>query len=376
MKLTYSIFFLALLLVEPADLSSQCNQTETEQKEHGWSRIDDASTSHVAPSLLPKQQQTVQKISEIMKAFYPKPKGAEISWYGNYFVRKIVNQYPNSYDAEIILQNYKCINNKEVRLSYNSSVFVGVNSLTFMSSDLDMNGKSYVTLRALFTKKDGYIYYIFDENDKYKREEEYIITYPDKLPFTYMTRKEYITEARADQAKIYEAKTAELKKNYKVRPKAEQEAERQKMIDGFKKSYQGNALTARIDQYNRDYKTDEQRLDEALKFNTSFYEKILSKYNVFLASQSEEYLSQPAIVLPYTRENFDGFEKNRNDKNLVYIIKDNPEYYNRNLPVSAPQYFSVLIRHSLGAVQDKMFYEAINKKELLDDLYGLLQANQ
>jgi hypothetical protein len=241
-----------------------------------------------------------------------------------------------------------------------------------MSSDLDMNGKSYVTLRALFTKKDGYIYYIFDENDKYKREEEYIITYSDKLPFTYMTRKEYITEARADQAKIYEVKTAELKKSYKVRPKAEQEADKQKLIDGFKKSYQGAALTARIEQFNRDYKTDEQRLEEALKFNTSFYEKILSQYDVFLASHDEEYLSQPAIVLPYTRQNFDGFEKNRNDKNLVYILKDNPDYYNKNLPASAPQYLTVLIRHSLSGNQDKMFYDAINRKELLDNLSGIL----
>ena len=375
MRPTFSILFLVLLFTFPADLYSQCNQTETEQKEHGWRKIEDASANKIPPALLTQQQETVRKISEIAKALYSKPKGAEISWYGNYFVRKIVNQYPNSYDADIILQNYKCINNKEVLLSYNSSVFVGVNSLTFMSSDLDMNGKSYVTLRALFTKKDGYIYYIFDENDKYKREEEWILAYPDKLPFTYMTRKEYITEARADQAKKYEAKTAELKKSYKVRPKTEQEADKQKLIDGFKKSYQGDALTARIEQFNRDYKTDEQRLDEALKFNTAFYDKILSNYDQFLASHSEEYLSQPAIVLPYTRENFDGFEKNLNDKNLVYILKDNPEYYNKNLPVSAPQYFSVLIRHSLGAVQDRMFYDAISRKELLDNLSALLGAS-
>jgi hypothetical protein len=56
------------------------------------------------------------------------------------------------------------------------------------------------------------------------------------------------------------------------------------------------------------------------------------------------------------------------DKNLVYVIKDDPSYYNKDLPATAPQYISVLLRSPSKGIPGKFFYEAFNRKILLDEL--------
>jgi hypothetical protein len=349
-----------------------CDQNDINQMEHSWNKEVDANTRIPGNVNLPKEQAVIKSISEIASALYPKPKGGEVYWHGNFDISHIENQYPNSYSIDVVLKPYRCKNDQVILTSYTSSLFISINSPGFMGGTIEISGKKYSTIRALSETKNGYTYFNFDENDRVKVQEMWIISYKDKLPYTYMTRKEYLIEARADQVKEMEGKIDYAKKGNKVRPQSEQDAAKQKSIESFKKNYQGAALESRIAQFNKDYKSDQQILDEALADIRKWYDKIFKVYDDFLASHSEEYLSKPAIVLPYTRANFDGFETNMKDKNLVYIIKNDPSYYNRDLPVTSPQYITVLMRYMTQGVPDKFFYEGLNKKSLLDSLSGLL----
>jgi len=350
----------------------QCSQLEIDQKEYSWKKDPDAVTDKAGPANLPGEQAVVKKIVDIATGFYPKPKGGEISSHGYFDGITAPGQYAKGYNVNIVYKRYICANGKVFLNQYNSSVFVGLNSLLNMGKKITMNGKTYTSLLASYTNKDGYIYYPFDVNDRNNIEEEWILTFDGKLPFSFMSRKEYVTEARIDQQKEKDAKSAEIKKNFKIRSKQEQDAEKQRFKDGFAKSYQGDALTKSLAQFDRDYKTDQQKYDEANNFNEDFYNKILKKYDDFISSHDDAYLSQPAVILPYTRQNFDGFDGKTDPLNSVYLLKDDPSYYKTNLGVTSPQYITVLIRHPRKGDTDALFYNAYNKKEFLDALASLL----
>ena len=108
-----------------------------------------------------------------------------------------------------------------------------------------------------------------------------------------------------------------------------------------------------------------------MKYNEDYYGKLLSKYDSFISSHDESYLSQPAVILPYTRQNFDGFDNTSDPINSVYILKNDPSYYNTAIGVTTPQYITVLIRHPRKGDTDGLFYNAYSRKEFLDALAAL-----
>jgi hypothetical protein len=370
---TLKYFLVSVLTFYPFIIANpQCSQLEIDQKEYSWKKDPDAVTDRPGPANLSGEQAIIKKFIDIAAGYCPKPKGGEIFSHGYFDGRIVPGQYPKGYEANIVFKRYLCTNGKVTLIPYSSSVFIGLNSLLFMGNEITMNGKTYTTLFASFINKDGYFYYPFDVNDRDKTEEEWILTYNGKLPFSFLSRKDYVIEARADQQKVKDAKNAEIKKNFKIRSKAEQDAEKQRFMDGFRKSYQGDALNKRLEQFDHDYKTDQQKYDEAMKFNEDFYGKILKKYDDFILTHNEAYLSQPAIILPYSRQNFDGFDGKSDPLNSVYILKNDPSYYKTSLGVTTPQYITVLIRHPRKGDTDALFYNAFNRKEFLDTLASLL----
>lgn len=350
-----------------------CDQNLIELKEHQWKKEPDALSSKPGSANLPKEQAIVKNFASFVQALYPKPKGAEITWSGYFDSPPIDRQYPNAYASNIYLKPYKCVNNKEVLISYRSSLFIYANSLGFMGGKMTLNGKDYSTIRALSEMHDGYIYFTWDKNDPEKQDEEWLITYPGKLPFTYVTRKEYLSEAKAEQTKKMEDMIKSVEAGRKIRPQSEQDAEKQKEIDFYKTQYSGTRLDAMLEQYNKNYKTDRQKLDEAVALTRKNYQEVFTAIDSYLNNSTEEYLSQPAIVLPYGTYSFRSFEKNNTDINLVYIIRDNPDYFNKKLPVTEPQYICVLLRHMKKFTADRLFYEAVNQKALLDNLSAFIK---
>jgi hypothetical protein len=350
-----------------------CDQAQIDLKERSWKKDPDALTSKAGAANLPKEQAVNQKIYSVVQALYPKPKGGEIVWAGYFDSPKTDKQYPNAWAADFFFKPYKCINNKEVLISYRSSLFIYCNSLGFMGGKMTLNGKEYSTTRALSEIRDGNIYFIWDKDNPDNAEEEWLITYPGKLPYTYVSRKEYLVEAKAEQTKEMEKMVKSVESGHKIRPQAEQDAEKQKEIDYYKKNYSGPRLETMMVQYEKSYKSDQQKLDDAVALTRKNYQELFTAIDNYLNNSTEEYLSQPAVVLPYGTYSFRSFEKNTTDKNLVYIIRDNPEYYNKNLPVTEPQYIAVLLRHMKKYVPDQLFYEAVNQKALFDNLALMLR---
>ena len=369
--LPLSIFSLFIVCSVPAQ---PCDQQVMEQREHGWAQIPDALTSRADKNGIDKA--FVRKLSTIISPMLPKPRGGEGFWYGNYDGKPVKLQYSKPYMANFIFKNYLCVNGKEVlNNGYNASAFINVNGLGDIGGSITLNGKEYSTIRFINTIKNGYPYFSFNrDNNPYSTEmhESWLITYKDKLPFTYMSRKEYLQEAKAEQNKKMEEMIASVKLGHKIRTRTEQEAEKQKQIDYYRIHYKGSALESVLARFEKDYRTDEQKLDDAVELTKKNYGVLFTVISNYLNNSPAEYLEQPAVVLPYGTYSFKNFEANEKDINAVYILRNNPNYYNVKLPVSAPQYITVVIRNLIKIKSADAFAIALKKKELLDNLFATL----
>jgi hypothetical protein len=171
------------------------------------------------------------------------------------------------------------------------------------------------------------------ENTQWESEtkEEWLITYDGKLPFEYVTRKEYLEKVKEKLALQLKESIAASKDVIQIRPKAEQEKEKNEMVEMFVKG------SARANKYLAEYKTDEQKLEESITKNKEEYTQKLAFVEKQLNLPETE-LKKTAIITSLTNSDFSGFAE-ENDQYALIIVKDNPAYFNPKLSKEVPQSF-------------------------------------
>ncbi len=147
--------------------------------------------------------------------------------------------------------------------------------------------RGYLKLKRMPQKKNGF-YYLGEEFEGDPRDtiktQTWLITYDDQLPFSYVSRREYLllTKKRLEKT---------------------------------------------------------MREDSAGK---GFYDQYLNRINSFL-NDSEAELNKPAICQSNDEERFTGFVE-EGTKNSFIAVKPNPAYYRKNLQKSVPQFFTVAFK--------------------------------
>lgn len=162
------------------------------------------------------------------------------------------------------------------------------------------------------------------------------ITYEGKLPYRYVSRKEFLEK----QVAICEANLKELNQFYSSKGWKEQfEAfpeYKEKMLAGRKSNLSMHEDP--LEAYRRDLKKDAAWLNEmAVVKPVSLRDP---KTNVYL----------------YSRYDFTTVD----DPSMVVPIMPNPGYYNRNLPKSAPQFMVINVGRTDGFI-------GVNIRKVVDD---------
>jgi hypothetical protein len=142
------------------------------------------------------------------------------------------------------------------------------------------------------------------------------------MPYIPVTRKEYLLAAKVELAAKKVAIAAAVKTKVTVRPAAVQEAEKKAMIEQLKAVYTGVALEVRMRQYLKNYRTDEQYLQDHIDFEAEGVDSAMHLMTDLLAQMSPAGLGKPAIV-SVPAVDFNGFEDGHTDRMLVRM---NPAY--------------------------------------------------
>ncbi|NCI47434.1 hypothetical protein [Sediminibacterium soli] len=180
-----------------------------------------------------------------------------------------------------------------------SNEIFSLNNL-YASSLAEDDSRGYLKLTKRPEKKDG-CYFMGEETigDRANKIKEYrwLITYNDTLPFSYLSQKEYLLIQRKRLEKDIEDSPGEQK----------------------------------------------------------YLEKFISTIDACLKRPEEE-LKQPAVCLWNEEERFEKFVSEGAPGSFI-AVKPNPDYYHKKLPMSSPQFFSVVYKIAHG---DPVFEENIS----------------
>lgn len=289
-RFAFLVSFLLIVLISGAD-GQDCTPQTLAQKP-GVLRASklSGSTGGVSAADLAREKSALTNIHKMIAAGYT-PAGVV----GDYSFRFSNGKTADTFGYSLYLLKYNC----DKASSDKSKFYVGTDTPTVVRIDAnvinafdlsaadttDNSFRGYLLLPILPKRVDGF-YYLGDNPSgsarPQQKEYSWLITYDDALPFSVLTRREYLLLTRARLEKL-------IKEN-------------------------GNS--------------------------TGFYNEYVSRVDDYL-KKSEAELSQPAIVNRTDEERFTGFFK-EGERSAFYAVKHNPAYYKKGLPKSAPQFFTVV----------------------------------
>jgi len=305
-----------LLLLSLSSISQDCSKELLKQRPGTWKTGPQASINNVSPADLVKEKAIVAAIHKMVFTKY-KPTGCEISYSNVYGKHPSAGQIwmADPYHYAMYILRYLCDGNSKDKtkyyVDYSTPTTVNITANVFYPLNLfatdpvdDLRG--YLKLKVKPVKKDGW-YFMGEEivgdygTASEIKEYRWLITYNDTLPFSYLSRKEYllIQKKRLEQA----IKDSPGEKTY---------------FDGF-----------------------------------------LKNINDYLAKPESE-LSKAAICMWNDEERFEKFVE-EGTKGSFFAVKTNLDYYHKKLPRSTPQFFTVVYKISKGDPVFEENMEAIKK---------------
>jgi hypothetical protein len=320
--------------------AQNCTNASLLQTPGVWKESNTVS-SGIASADLAKGKKVLEAISKMIKSTYT-PMGLEANRHLSYSP-PLTDLFPvNYYTYSIIPLNYYCKGNA-VKTEGETSTYFKISTNLFNreiyqtpDNTETASGTGYHYISDMPVQKDGYWY--FSEKDVTLafgipgKESQWLVTYDGKLPFAYVTKKEFLET----QKKIV------LNAKHMSASGFEDVLKRNENEKGFKETEYKNDPEKLSKYMKMDYLPSKERYEKLLADNEKKYKPVFDKIEEQLNLPVSE-LNQQAIVkddphspsLYLFTDDSDGFGQ--------VLIKPNPAYFNGKLPRSSPQFFWIFI---------------------------------
>ena len=325
------------ILFVSLNLSAQdCTETSLLQKPGVWKEGLKGSVSGIQATDLDRERKVVASLHNLIKSKYT-PMGVEADFYGSYDTPDA--EIPvNNYNYNILFLHYYCEGNiMKTAHETSTSFFIAANrfdgNIYDTPAENNTPGEGYYSLIKMPVEKDGCFY--FEENASLGfgmigKSRNWLITYDGKLPYAYVSRKEFLEKQKhmllMAMPKSIESSKENLKMNEEEKGRKEEEYKNdpEKLQSYLKKFYM----------YNKD------RFEKEMLRTEQDYKNALSKIETLLQMPSGE-LAQPAIIKKDPNDYLSYLFTTDDDAFGRVLIRPNPEYFNSKLPRSSPQFFLV-----------------------------------
>ena len=285
---------MAWILFVSLKLSAQdCTETSLMQKPGIWKEGMKGSVSGISSADLDKEKKVVAVLHNMIKSKY-NPMGVEADFNGSYD-RPDTEIPVNFYNYNIYFMPYICENNI-IKTAHETSTTLSIAANRFdgkiyeTPDENNTSGEGYYGLLKMPVEKDGCLY--FEENASLGfgmngKSRSWLITYDGKIPYAYVTRKEFLEKQKQMLLKAMPGSTENSKES----------------ID---------------------------------------YKNALTKIETLMKMPAGE-LAQPAIVKRDPNDYLSYLFTTDDDSFGRVLIKPNPGYFNSKLSRSTPQFFVVNI---------------------------------
>jgi hypothetical protein len=237
---------------------------------------------------------------------------------------------PDSYGYSLYFLPFYCQGAQTKTETHTATVMnVWVNEADFVFSksaterySLDEAERShYGWLKKMPDASGGVLHFQLEPGSnlgKDAKDDKWLVTYEGKLPFRYVSRKEYLEDAARLLTRLKEREVRNVQREYGANP---------------------------------------QQRDKILASVVRHIDDQLATIEQVAKATAAADLMQPAIVSSF--EDFRGFLR-EGERGAVILIKDHPGYYDRALASSVPQLFAVHFRAVTGRpVHAKAYADAL-----------------
>ena len=344
---------------------------ETVSVRADWSKVGDRVDGPISKAKLAKMKVVTNALVDFLKDSCLGAGAYSPTWHGEYFSGK------NSPGAQLKFGMTSHFAEQNADLS------ITANDIQPLLDQIMVNGQHFVTMRVA-TSAENNIYYYADATGSEGvasqtnegvsgqmnggaagQTKMWLVTADNgQSLFTPVTRKEYLTEAKAELHAMVSSIEAAWKQKVPVRPAVQQEAERKAVIDQLKSMYSGADLDIRERIYLRTYKTDEQFLEENVEKETAAFNATIHLMDSLASHLSVSDLAKPAVV-SVVAPDFHGFEDGQTN---FMLVRMNDGYFNRALSEEKPQLFLVTWHYdgsnASSAALDRQLTERLNTQVL------------
>lgn len=307
----YILLFLSMAIISLSASAQDCTKELLKEKPGTWKAGQQGSIHNISAADLAKEKMVLVSIHKMVNTNYS-PMGCQISYSNVYGKYPAIGQtwIADPYHYAMYILPFLCDSKSADKSKYTvaistattvnitANVIFSLNNLYAANIPAD-DFRGYLKLKLRPQKKDG-VWFMGEEvvgdygTANELKEYRWLITYNDTLPFYYVSRKEYLL-------------------------------------------------------------IQKKRLEKELVDNSSekdYTNKFLKNVNEYLKKAE---LSQPAICMWNEEERFEKFVE-EGTQGSFFAVKPNLDYYNKKLPKSSPQFFSVVYKISKG---DPVFEENI-----------------
>jgi len=308
-----------------------------------WKKEDDYMDQRLPNKLVAEMKKIMSVLSLSVQSVYPEPQGCDATWQGAYFSNK-ENAFP-LFKYEMRSRFYIGDSGSSDPGSRKESRFtITANDLSLLQQPFDLNGKTYPSVRLMKPVFNG-IWYDAFRNDKedtaagFRQIKTWLISYPDSLPYFFMTRKEYLEQALQEIAAGKEGLKEDLKQRIPVKSFEEEEATKKREIAEIENTYSGVAGSNLVKRWLASYKPDSVYFKEVFTAKAIPFDADSVRVDSLLKKSSAEDLQRPAIVSG-PASGFSGFADSLSDGRA--LIKWNMDYFNRQISMARPQFMVVV----------------------------------
>ena len=290
---------------------------------------------------LAKHKKVLATITNMIKSKYT-PMGIKAHFHENYG-SSLSYRTANNYSYRIIPLNFYCDGNT-IKTAHETSTYFNLTANLFRgiyespNNEAATSGTGFHYISDMPFEKDGYWY--FKEKEiplalgipGTGKESEWLITYDGKLPYTYVTKKEFLETRK----KILPNAMVELASHFKNILK-NIEIEKKYKETEFKNDPEKLKKYMKMDYLSIKESAEKQLSDIEKKFKPAF-----DKIDEQLKLPTDE-LNKQAIVKMDPNDHLSYLFTDDNDGSGHILIKPNPGYF-KQIPKSSPQFFWIYVR--------------------------------
>lgn len=331
----YLLLPLVLFLFVSLNVSGQeCTEATLLQKPGVWKEGMKGSVSGIPAAELDREKKVVASLHNMLKSKYT-PMGVEADFNGSYGTPDA--DIPlNNYSYSIYFMNYYCEGNI-IKTAHETSTTFSIDANSFdgriyeTPNENNSPDEGFYSIINMPVEKDGCFYFEKDVSLGFGttgKSRNWLITIDGKLPYAYVTKKEFLEKQKNILSKAMPKSVESSKESLKMieedktRKEAEYKNDPEKLQRYLKNDYQ----------YSKD------RFEKDMVRTEQDYSNALTKIETLLKMPAGD-LSQAAIVRKDPNDYLSYLFTTDNDAFGRVLIKPNPGYFNGKLSRSSPQFF-------------------------------------